>query len=160
MSMMEPFTPTHRVPAGGMQAWDQPDATSATTPLDAGLEVRTLEQRDDGWAHVEFSNSWTGWVDGRKLEQLEPAPPGFPEAFDLEVFPLLEAALEQYARLLDDFEAGRLDELEFRRQAVKVGTVARDTDVWILEVPTQRWWRYDGFQLTTIELPGDPPLEG
>jgi hypothetical protein len=157
VSVTEPFIPTHRVPPDGMQAWDQPDATSRMTMLDPGLGVRTLEQRDDGWAHVEFENAWTAWVDGRRLELV---PPGFPEEFDLAVFPVLEAALEKYARLLDDFEAGRLDEAEFRREAVKIGTVVRDTDVWILEVPTQRWWRYDGFQLTTIELPGDPPLDG
>jgi hypothetical protein len=155
--MADPFLPTHRVPADGMQAWEQPDATSAVTMLDPGLEVRALEQRDDGWAHVEFENTWTAWVDGRRLEAL---PQGYPDNFDLDVFPVLEDALEQYARLLDDFQAGRLDEAEFRRQAVRVGLVVRDTDAWILEVPTERWWRYDGFQLTTIELPGDPPLDG
>jgi hypothetical protein len=153
----EAFTPTHRVPADGIRAWEQPDASSTARMIDPGLEVRTLEQRDDGWAHVEFVNSWTAWVDGRLLDALEP---GFPNEFDLDVFPVLQAALEQYAGLLDDFEAGRLDEAEFRRRSVKAGVVARDTDVWILEVPTQRWWRYDGFQLTTIELPGDPPLDG
>jgi hypothetical protein len=140
-----------------MQAWERPDATSEVTSLDPGLEVRALEQREDGWAHVECENTWTAWVDGRRLELL---PLGFPDEFDLEVFPVLEAALERYAGLLDDFQAGRLDEAEFRREAVKVGLVVRDTDAWILEVPTQRWWRYDGFQLTTIELPGDPPLDG
>ena|SRR3712207_1895414 len=155
--MAEPFAATHRVPDTGMQAWDRPDATGAMTMLDPGLQVRSLEQRDNGWAHIECENSWTAWVDGRRLKAV---PQGFPDEFDLAVFPVLEAALREYAQLLDDFQAGRLDEKEFRRQTVKVGLVVRDTEAWILEVPTGRWWRYDGTQLTTIELPDDPPLPG
>jgi hypothetical protein len=157
MTAADPFTPTHRVPDDGMQAWDRPDATSAMTMLDPGLPVRVLERRDDGWAHVECENTWTAWVDGRRLKAV---PQGFPGEFDLDVFPVLEAALRQYAQLLDDFQAGRLDEKEFRRRAVRAGLVVRDTEAWILEVPTERWWRYDGTQLTTIELAGDPPLDG
>jgi hypothetical protein len=151
--MAEPFVATHRVPADGLQAWDQPDATSTMVVLDAGLPVRTLEQRDDGWAHVECENTWMAWVDGRRLEPL--AGPGYPNDFDFEVFEVLQAALDRYTRLMEDFQAGRLDEADFRRQAVRVGLVVRDTDAWILEVPTARWWRYDGIQLTTIELPGE-----
>jgi class 3 adenylate cyclase len=59
---------THVVPAGGMWAWRDPDPASApTATMDPGLEVRLLEQRDDGWAQVACSNGWLAWVDGRRL---------------------------------------------------------------------------------------------
>lgn len=131
------------------------------TMLDAGLEVRRVEQRDDGWAHIVCANDWAAWVDGRRLESL--AGEGESSAsdyFDLEVFAVLRDAVGQYQRLLDEFTAGRIDEVEFRRQAVRIGLVVRETDAWILELPTERWWRYDGVQLTTIELPDDSTLGG
>jgi hypothetical protein len=65
------FTATHRVPAGGMPAWERPDPKLAVTATIAGgLLVQRLEQRRDGWAHVVCDNQWSAWVDGRKLEAL------------------------------------------------------------------------------------------
>jgi hypothetical protein len=117
--------------------------------LDPGLEVRRVEQRDDGWAHIVCSNDWTTWVDGRRLVELPR------DGFDNAVFAVLEAASRVYAKLVEDLAAGRMDPETFRRQAFKTGLVVRDDDAWILELPTGRWWRYDGIELTTIELPDE-----
>ena len=60
--------PTHRVPAAGLSAWAEPDASSpATAQLPGNLEVGLVEQRGS-WAHVTAENGWEGWVDGRGLE--------------------------------------------------------------------------------------------
>jgi hypothetical protein len=151
------FTPTHRVPSGGLRAWHDPDpAQAAVTTLDPGLEVRRVEQRDDGWAHIVCSNDWAAWVDGRRLEELAPTESFAPlppvDGFDPELFPLLERALSDYAQLVDDVNNERVDAETFRRKAFEVGMVVRDSEAWLLEVPTGRWWRYDGMQLTTIEI--------
>jgi hypothetical protein len=143
------------VPADGLPAWEGPDAErSAMTMLDPGLEVRRVEQRDDGWAHIVCANDWTTWVDGRRLVELSR------DGFDSEVFAVLEAASREYGKLLEDFTAGRMEAATFQRQAFKVGLVVRDNDAWVLELPTGRWWRYDGMQLTTIELPDEDSMLG
>jgi hypothetical protein len=67
-----PWTPTHRVPPGGLQAFvnNQP-----STPLDPGLEVQVAEYAGE-WARVVASNGWECWVNGRALLPLAPpAPP-------------------------------------------------------------------------------------
>jgi len=64
------FAPTHRVPEGGMQAWDVPDgSTPVKAELAARVELRLDEERG-AWARVTGSNGWTGWVDGRRLERI------------------------------------------------------------------------------------------
>jgi hypothetical protein len=66
---------THHVPAEGAWAWTAPDPSAApTTKLDPGLEVRVIEFRADGWAHVECTNSWRAWVDGRVLHPFDDPP--------------------------------------------------------------------------------------
>ena len=63
---------THYVPPEGTSAWTAPDPNVApTTALDPWLEVRVIEFRVDGWAHIECTNSWTAWVDGRVLRPLD-----------------------------------------------------------------------------------------
>ena len=63
---------THYVPPEGTRAWTAPDPEVApTTALDPWLEVRVIELRVDGWAHIECTNSWTAWVDGRVLRPLD-----------------------------------------------------------------------------------------
>ena len=65
------WTPTHRVLAGGAQAWERPDASLAPAAvLDAGLEVQLVEEAT-GWGHVVCSNTWEAWVDVRYLESLD-----------------------------------------------------------------------------------------
>jgi hypothetical protein len=59
--------PSAMVPAGGLAAWAAPDRSQApVAQAAAGLQVRILETSGD-WAHVEFTNGWTAWVDGRAL---------------------------------------------------------------------------------------------
>ncbi|HEX9694867.1 MAG TPA: SH3 domain-containing protein [Actinomycetota bacterium] len=59
---------THRVPAPGIRAWAVPDPSApVATRLRGGMGLRIIEARGD-WTHVEASNGWRGWVDGRRLE--------------------------------------------------------------------------------------------
>jgi hypothetical protein len=63
------WAPTHIVPATGLDAWKEPDATAApVAKLDATLPVQVTEQLG-AWAHVVCSNGWAAWVDGRLLEE-------------------------------------------------------------------------------------------
>jgi hypothetical protein len=64
------WKPTHRVPTGGMRAWDEPDpAAQPTSRLEARVELQVAERRGD-WARAVGSNGWTGWVDARKIEEI------------------------------------------------------------------------------------------
>jgi hypothetical protein len=61
------WTPDHRVPPQGMQAWAAPDPAGAViATLGGHLPVQVTEVRG-AWAHVVCSNGWTGWVDDRLL---------------------------------------------------------------------------------------------
>jgi hypothetical protein len=65
---LPPYRATHRVPPGGMPAWSNPDPR--LTPqfrLDPWLDVMVVEAVPSGWARIQASNGWTGWVDGRLL---------------------------------------------------------------------------------------------
>ena len=68
------WTPTHRVPPEGMQSWDQPDPSRRVTPLAGTLPVAVVRRVGD-WAEVVASNTWTGWVDARRLVPIPGAPP-------------------------------------------------------------------------------------
>ena len=61
-----PWAPTHLAPPDGLQSWDQPDASRTMTPLAPGLELLVVQRVGD-WAQVRAINSWTGWVDARRL---------------------------------------------------------------------------------------------
>jgi hypothetical protein len=155
MVMAEPFVPTHRVPAGGLSAWNEPDPTrSADATLDAGLEVRVLEQRADGWARVLCSNQWSAWTDGRRIVGLEPRA-----GTGDDMLAVLEGTLGEYGRLLDDLAARRLDADTFRRKAFEIGLVVRDDTAWLVDLQGQRVHRYDGLSLQTLELPARAPDE-
>ncbi|MGD0449253.1 MAG: SH3 domain-containing protein [Candidatus Dormibacteria bacterium] len=61
------WTPGHKVPPQGMQAWAAPDPAGAVVATLGGhLPVQVTEVRG-AWAHVLCSNGWTGWVDNRLL---------------------------------------------------------------------------------------------
>lgn len=65
------FVATHRIPIGGLPAWERPDPSlTVIATIGAGVLVRRLEQRDDGWAHIVCDNDWSAWIDGRRLEAL------------------------------------------------------------------------------------------
>lgn len=70
---MMPFTPTHRVPAGGMDSWPRPDAQAPRGPrINEALAVQSTDRLGD-WAKVVFDNGWSAWVDGRLLEPVHGA---------------------------------------------------------------------------------------
>lgn len=61
------WSPTHLVPAGGVSAWPQPDASQGTPiRLTVGLPLMMVERRGE-WARIRASNGWEGWVDARRL---------------------------------------------------------------------------------------------
>jgi len=61
---------THRIPAGGLDAWEAPDPSRPVTArVGEGTEVALVERLGD-WANVRASNGWEGWVDGRRLLSL------------------------------------------------------------------------------------------
>lgn len=141
------FAPTDVVPAEGLPAWGVPDpARTPVAQLDPHLPVRTLERRPDGWAHVQCSNGWSAWVDGRRLLPRDDL------ADDEELWPTLQAALADYGRLVDEFAAGTMDGVTFAKRALGIGLIVRERDAWILDLPTKRWWRYDGMALTTVDI--------
>lgn len=147
--MTAPFVATHLVPADSLPAWEQPDPTrSPVATLDPGLDVRRVEQREDGWALVVCSNGWSAWVDGRRLVALARGDHAIDAVVDV-----LNQALEKYVQLANDLAANRVDPETFQREAFKTGLVVRDADAWILDLASKRWWRYDGVQLTTLAFP-------
>lgn len=61
------WAPSHRVPAGGITAWDTPEPIRqpiAILPEHTELVVLTWAGE---WARVRVAGGWTGWVDGRLL---------------------------------------------------------------------------------------------
>lgn len=61
------WSATHAVPPEGMQAWAEPDPSAPpAATLEAGSRV-ALRERRGGWALVESSDGWSGWVDARLL---------------------------------------------------------------------------------------------
>lgn len=62
------FQPTHLTPAGGLDAWREPAAGPVVDHIDAGVPLVVAERRGD-WARVTAANGWSGWVDGRRLQE-------------------------------------------------------------------------------------------
>src|ERR1700730_2993581 len=63
------------VPAGGLQAWAEPNpAQPPVARLEAGVDIWVADRLGE-WAHVRCSNGWSGWVDGRLLPTAAPPPP-------------------------------------------------------------------------------------
>ncbi|MGZ6265726.1 MAG: PrsW family glutamic-type intramembrane protease [Candidatus Limnocylindrales bacterium] len=61
------WSPTHRVPDGGVAAWAVPNPAAAPVAhLPGGMEL-AVESRIDAWALVRADGGWRGWVDGRLL---------------------------------------------------------------------------------------------
>ena len=62
------WSPTHRVPASGLDAWEERDGTGPPAAhLDGGLEI-TVDEMAGDWARITCENGWQAWVDGRRLE--------------------------------------------------------------------------------------------
>ncbi|HEY8217148.1 MAG TPA: SH3 domain-containing protein [Acidimicrobiia bacterium] len=60
---------THHVPEGGMDWWSDPDPSQEPAgSMEANVPVAVLEDTT-GWARVQASNGWEGWVDAGLLER-------------------------------------------------------------------------------------------
>jgi hypothetical protein len=69
-----PAGPTHQAPPGGLRAWTYPDPSQPpAATIDAGVTFKLIEQSND-WAHVECTNGWRAWVDGRRFVPIASSP--------------------------------------------------------------------------------------
>jgi hypothetical protein len=67
------WVPTHSVPDGGMAVWASPDSSARPILTVAERVELVVDQRLGDLASVRAENGWTGWVDGRRLVELQPA---------------------------------------------------------------------------------------
>lgn len=156
---IEDFRPTHVVPQEGLPAWEAPDVTRPTEPLDPLLPVRLVERRGD-WGHILCANGWSAWVDGRLLVSVPQEPPaaGQPLARTADPRPLLarvEESLGQYRHAAEDLAAGRADGETFHRRTrgLRVGMVVDGESVWLFDAEHERWVYCDGTRLSTYATP-------
>ena len=64
------WTPTHRIPLGGLRAWVQPDALRPPTfflPENVDVAVKSWLP---GWALIATETGWQGWVHGADLVEI------------------------------------------------------------------------------------------
>ncbi|MCJ1676831.1 hypothetical protein MTF65_05600 [Streptomyces sp. APSN-46.1] len=156
------FRPTHVVPQEGLHAWEAPDTSRPTTPLDAFLPVQLLSRRGE-WAEILCANGWSAWVDGRLLVPVPQPPPtgGRPLTRAEDPRPLLSRtaeALDRYRRASDEFGSGRLDAEGFRRgtRGLKAGMVLDGEAVWLYDDASGRWMYGEGTRLTTYAVAAGP----
>ncbi|WP_439794820.1 hypothetical protein [Streptomyces agglomeratus] len=156
------FRPTHVVPQDGLPAWEEPDVSRPTEPLDPLLPVQLIGRRGD-WGQILCANGWSAWVDGRLLVSVPREPPvaGQPMARTADPRPLLarvEESLSQYRRAAEDLTAGRTDGEGFRRRTrgLRVGTVVDGESVWLYDAEHERWVYCDGTRLTTYAASASP----
>jgi hypothetical protein len=156
------FLPSHVVPPDGMSAWETPDGTRPTVPLDPLLPVQVTDRRGD-WALALCSNGWSAWVDGRLLLSLPRTPPaaGRPAARTADPRPLLgtaEGELARFRRLVEELTAGRLDGESFaeRTRGMRVGVVVDGDAVWLYDARHERWCYCDGASLLTYAVGSGP----
>ncbi|MET9701252.1 hypothetical protein ABZY31_30660 [Streptomyces sp. NPDC006529] len=156
------FRPTHVVPQEGLPAWEAPDLSLATTPLDPFLPVQLLSRRGE-WGEILCSNGWSAWVDGRLLVAVPQPPPtaGRPLTRTEDPRPLLARsgdALERYRRAVEDLAAGRADTEGFRRgtRGLRVGVVLDGEAAWLYDDTDGRWMYCDGTRLETYAVTAAP----
>ncbi|MFD5101193.1 hypothetical protein [Streptomyces albidochromogenes] len=159
------FRPTHVVPQDGLPAWEEPDVSLPTEPLDPLLPVRLIDRRGD-WGQILCANGWSAWVDGRLLVSVPGDPPaaGQPMARTADPRPLLarvEESLSQYRRAAEDLTAGRTDGQGFHRRTrgLRVGMVVDGEAVWLYDAEHERWVYCDGTRLATYATSSSPAAE-
>ncbi|MGW1496244.1 hypothetical protein [Streptomyces sp. NPDC002402] len=159
---IEDFRPTHVVPQDGLPAWEAPDGSRPTEPLDPLLPVKLLERRGD-WGQILCANGWSAWVDGRLLVSVPQEPPaaGRPMARTADPRPLMarvEETLGQYRSAAEDLAAGRTDGETFHRRTrgLRVGMVVEGESVWLYDAEHERWVYCDGTRLRTYATPSGP----
>ncbi|MFD6939564.1 hypothetical protein ACFWAP_25880 [Streptomyces goshikiensis] len=160
------FRPTHVVPQEGLPAWEEPDTSRPTTPLDAFLPVQLRSRRGE-WAEILCANGWSAWVDGRLLVAVPQPPPtgGRPLARTEDPRPLLSLtaeALDRYRRAAEALGSGQLDAEGFRSatRGVRAGMVLDGEAVWLYDEASGRWLFGDGIRLTTYAVAQAPAGEG
>ncbi|MCQ6553468.1 hypothetical protein NPS70_09705 [Streptomyces sp. C10-9-1] len=160
------FAPTHVVPGSGLPAWESPDVSRPTVPLDPLLPVQLLERRGD-WSRILCSNGWSAWVDGRLLVTVPAEPPAAERSMGAigDPRPLLarvEDSLGRYRRAAEDLAGGRTDGEGFRRRTrgLRVGMVVDGESVWLYDAEHERWVHCDGAGLTTLAASSPPSLAG
>ncbi|MEW1688751.1 hypothetical protein ACIQOF_09870 [Streptomyces sp. NPDC091265] len=158
----EDFRPTHVVPQDGMPAWESPDVSRPTEPLDPLLPVQLLDRRGD-WGQVLCANGWSAWVDGRLLVSVPQDPPqaGQPMARTADPRPLMarvQESLGQFRRAAEELADGRVDGETFRRrtQGLQAGMVVHGGAVWLYDAEHERWVYTDGTRLSTYAASAGP----
>ncbi|MFJ4777765.1 hypothetical protein [Streptomyces sp. NPDC088762] len=169
------FHPTHVVPQEGMAAWEAPDVTRPTAPLDPFLPVQLLS-RSGEWGEILCANGWSAWVDGRLLVAVPQPPPtagGPAPARAEDPRPHLDRtadALDLYRQAVDDLAGGRVDSEQFARSLrnLRAGIVIDGESVWVYDETAGRWMYGDGTRLATYAVaagpgaphpPGPPPTQ-
>ncbi|WP_405655452.1 hypothetical protein [Streptomyces sp. RK9] len=160
------FRPTHVVPQDGLPAWEAPDATRPTTPLDALLPVCLVDRLGD-WGRVVCANGWSAWVDGRLLVAVPQDPPaaGHPLTRTADPRPLLarsEDALTRYRRAAEELASGTADGESFHRRTrgLRVGMIVDGESVWLYDAEHERWVYCDGARLSTYAAEEGPSVHG
>ncbi|MFC8916933.1 hypothetical protein ACFT5C_14295 [Streptomyces sp. NPDC057116] len=156
------FRPSHVVPAEGLPAWEAPDPSRPTVPLDPFLPVQLLDRVGD-WGQVLCSNGWSAWVDGRLLVSVPPDPPAAdrPMGTASDPRPLLtraEEAVGRYRAAAEELVAGRVDGETFRRrtQGLRIGLVVDGEALWMYDARRERWLYCDGTRLSTYAASDGP----
>ena len=114
---------------------------------------------------------WTPWVfdaAGRQFPDpltpapapaAAPAPAPSPRLLELEALKArLDEAEAGYGRLIAHARATRMAPRDFQKEAVKVGLVVRDGDVWFYVLTADTWFRYDGVTLRPLGGWDDGPV--
>lgn len=159
------FLATHVIPGDGLAAWEAPDVSRPTVPLDALLPVQLLERRGD-WARIVCCNGWSAWVDGRLLVPVPQAPPlsGAPPTRSADLRRLLDRVQEglgRYGQATDDLAAGRADGETFRErtEGLRAGVVIDGEAAWLYDVEQERWMYCDGAQIDTFAVSAAPSAD-
>ncbi|MET9903883.1 hypothetical protein [Streptomyces sp. NPDC006446] len=156
------FRPTHVVPQDGLPAWETPDPSRPTVPLDALLPVELVDRLGD-WGRVLCANGWSAWVDGRLLIAVPQEPPlaSSPLARTADPRPLLarvEEALAAYRRAAEELASGQLDGEAFaaRTEGHRIGVVVDGESLWLYDGEHERWVYCDGTRLSTFATERTP----
>jgi len=159
------FRPTHVIPQDGLPAWESPDPSRPTVPLDGLLPVQLIDRLGD-WGRVVCANGWSAWVDGRLLVAVPQTPPAAssPLTRTADPRPLLarvEEALTRYRSAAEDLAAGRLDGQSFRgrTQGQRIGVVVDGESLWLYDGEHERWVYCDGTRLSTYAAAQGPAEE-
>ncbi|WP_260463397.1 hypothetical protein [Streptomyces sp. TRM72054] len=159
------FLPTHVVPRDGLAAWETPDPSRPTVPLDPLLPVQLVERRGD-WGRIVCHNGWSAWVDGRLLLPVPQTPPAAeaPPTRTADARPLLarvRESLSRYGLALEDMAAGKADGEAFRRRTrgLRAGMVIDGEAVWLYDAEQERWVYCDGTQADTYAVSSAPSAD-